>query len=71
VIGSEIVGLVPQAALDMCADFFLQVENFNRGQILENRLQAALATVDREARESAASRTVATGILGHDDWELS
>jgi len=51
VIGSEIVGLVPQAALDMCADFYLQVENFNRDQILENRLQASLATVDQEAKE--------------------
>ncbi|HZS45888.1 MAG TPA: glutamate formimidoyltransferase [Blastocatellia bacterium] len=51
VIGSEIVGLVPQAALDMCADFFLQVENFNRDQILENRLRNALSELDREAKE--------------------
>src|SRR5436190_5274044 len=42
VVGSEIVGLVPQAALNDCSDFFLQLENFSAEQILENRLQAAL-----------------------------
>jgi glutamate formiminotransferase/formiminotetrahydrofolate cyclodeaminase len=42
VIGSEIVGLVPQAALNDSADYYLQLENFSAAQILENRLQAAL-----------------------------
>ena len=41
VVGTEIVGLVPQRALNSCADFFLQLENFNDDQILENRLMAA------------------------------
>jgi len=50
VVGSEIVGLVPQAALDMCADYFLQVEKFNREQILENRLRNALADQERAAK---------------------
>lgn len=50
VAGSEIVGLIPQAALDACSDFFLQIERFDRGQILENRLQLALsALAEREA----------------------
>jgi len=38
VIGSEIVGLVPVDALVDCAEFYLRLENFQRGQVLENRL---------------------------------
>ena len=41
IVGSEIVGLVPQRALDMSADFYLQLENFSPAQVLENRLAAA------------------------------
>ena len=41
-IGSEIVGLVPKKALEMAADYFLQLENFSPAQVLENRLEAAL-----------------------------
>lgn len=43
VLGSEIVGLVPQAALNAVADFYLQLENFGETQILEHRLQASLS----------------------------
>jgi glutamate formiminotransferase/formiminotetrahydrofolate cyclodeaminase len=39
---SEIVGLVPQAALDQCAEWYLQLENFSSDQVLENRLAATL-----------------------------
>ncbi|MGA2263666.1 MAG: glutamate formimidoyltransferase, partial [Acidobacteriota bacterium] len=42
VASSEIVGLVPQKALNACADFYLRLENFSPGQILENRLNDAL-----------------------------
>jgi glutamate formiminotransferase / formiminotetrahydrofolate cyclodeaminase len=42
VVGSEIIGLIPQAALNACADFYLQIENFSPNLILEQRLQAAL-----------------------------
>ena len=41
-VGSEIVGLVPKKALEMAADFFLQLENFSPAQVLENRLAEAL-----------------------------
>ncbi len=47
VLGSEIVGLVPQAALNACSDFYLQLEGFSEEQILENRLQVALVEQDR------------------------
>src|SRR5439155_937576 len=40
--GSEIVGLVPKKALEMAADFFLQLENFSPAQVFENRLADAL-----------------------------
>lgn len=51
--GSEIVGLVPQAALNACADFYLQIENFTPEQILEYRLQNAVA--ERESENVATS----------------
>ncbi|MCS6816020.1 MAG: glutamate formimidoyltransferase [Blastocatellia bacterium] len=51
--GSEIVGLVPQAALDACAEWYLQLENFSREQILENRLAAALAQAEAAASSAA------------------
>jgi glutamate formiminotransferase len=38
VIGSEIVGLVPADALIDVAEFYLRFENFQRDQVLENRL---------------------------------
>ena len=43
VLGSEIVGLVPQGALDRAAEYFLQIENFAPGLVLENRIAAAFA----------------------------
>jgi glutamate formiminotransferase/formiminotetrahydrofolate cyclodeaminase len=41
VVGSEVVGLVPEEALIDSADFFLKLENFSKSQILENRLREA------------------------------
>jgi formiminotetrahydrofolate cyclodeaminase len=42
VAASEIVGLIPRKALEMTAQWFLQVENFNPGMVLENRLEDAM-----------------------------
>ena len=39
---SEIVGLIPKAALESAAEWFLQVENFDSSLILENRLAAVM-----------------------------
>jgi glutamate formiminotransferase/formiminotetrahydrofolate cyclodeaminase len=41
VLSSEIVGLVPQQAIFDVADFYLQLENFTPGQILEEKLRRA------------------------------
>ena len=36
VVGTEIIGTVPMAALIDCAEYYLQVENFSMKQVLEN-----------------------------------
>ena len=38
IAGTEIVGLVPAAALDRSAEYFQKLENFSEDKILENRL---------------------------------
>ena len=38
VVGSEIIGLTPMAALVDCAEYYLRIENFRMDQILETRL---------------------------------
>ena len=48
-VGSEIVGLIPKKAIEMAADYFLQVENFSPEQVFENRLEAALSGAPLEA----------------------
>lgn len=40
VLESEIVGLVPAAALLQTAEYFLQLEGFSSGQVLENKLRS-------------------------------
>jgi formiminotetrahydrofolate cyclodeaminase len=48
-VGSEIVGLIPKKAIEMAADFFLQLENFSPAQVFENKLAAALSGAPQEA----------------------
>lgn len=38
VVGSELIGLAPLAALAECASYYLQLENFELNQIIESRL---------------------------------
>ncbi len=40
ILESEIVGLVPAAALNATAEFYLQIAGFNADQVLENKLRA-------------------------------
>src|SRR5215471_1566007 len=42
-LGSEIVGLVPKKAIEMAAEYFLQLENFSPAQVFENKLEAVLS----------------------------
>jgi len=46
VIGSEIVGLVPQEALNMAAEYYLQLENFQPQVILEERIAQAMVEAE-------------------------
>jgi glutamate formiminotransferase len=48
-VGSEIVGLIPKKAIEMAADFFLQLENFSPAQVFENKLADALSGAPLEA----------------------
>jgi glutamate formiminotransferase len=41
ITGSEIVGLVPRRAIELSAEYYLQLENFSPARVLENRLAAA------------------------------
>lgn len=59
VLGSEIVGLVPQRALNACSDFYLQLENFSEDQILENRLASAAS--GEPLRSAGVSLDASTG----------
>ena len=43
IAGTEIVGLIPQSALNASSEFYLQLENFSEDLVLEHRLHAALA----------------------------
>ena len=43
VVGSEIVGLVPQDALLAAAEFYLRLAGFDPSRVLENRLLAAMS----------------------------
>jgi glutamate formiminotransferase len=61
IVGSEIVGLIPKRAIEITADFYLQLENFSPAQVLENRLAASLAGVPIEAAGKFA--TLATPFL--------
>jgi len=50
-VGSEIVGLIPKKAIEMTADYFLQLENFSPSQVFENKLLAALEGEPVETKE--------------------
>lgn len=38
IVGSEIIGLVPMAALIDTAEYYLGIENFSMDQVLESRI---------------------------------
>jgi glutamate formiminotransferase/formiminotetrahydrofolate cyclodeaminase len=62
-VGSEIVGLVPKKAMEMAADFFLQLEDFSPAQVFENKLAAALSGAPVENAESAKLAVLARPFL--------
>ncbi|MGB6670074.1 MAG: glutamate formimidoyltransferase [Candidatus Acidiferrum sp.] len=62
-VGSEIVGLIPKKAIEMAADFFLQLENFSPAQVFENKLAAALTGTPIEAAKDGKFASVARPFL--------
>ncbi|HIE47548.1 TPA: glutamate formimidoyltransferase [Candidatus Bipolaricaulota bacterium] len=44
VVGTEIVGMVPQAALDQVVTYYLSLERFSPDMVLERRIQEALGS---------------------------
>src|SRR5437867_1488754 len=62
-VGSEIVGLVPKKAIEMAADFFLQLENFSPAQVFENKLAAALSCAPMETAKDGKLAALARPFL--------
>jgi glutamate formiminotransferase len=46
VVGTEIVGLVPENALDRSAEYFHKLEDFSKDKILESRLQVCVGKLE-------------------------
>lgn len=53
IASSEIVGLIPQKALERTAEFYLRVENFKPQMILENRLTEVMSGVSASQAKMA------------------
>lgn len=54
VVGSEVIGLIPQRALTHASEFFLKLERFDPTQVLETRLETVLAREAPTAGPDAA-----------------
>jgi glutamate formiminotransferase/formiminotetrahydrofolate cyclodeaminase len=61
-VGSEIV-LVPKKAIEMAADYFLQLENFSPSQVFENKLTAALTGAPLEEKKGGRLASLARPFL--------
>src|SRR5262245_6016628 len=72
IAGSEIVGLVPQAALNACGEYYLQIENFGEELSLERRVQAELSKIEPgfEYDGAVGARTPPPGALFAGDVAL-
>jgi glutamate formiminotransferase/formiminotetrahydrofolate cyclodeaminase len=62
-VGSEIVGLIPKKAIEMAADFFLQLEDFSPAQVFENKLADALGGAPPEVRKDGKLANLARPFL--------
>jgi glutamate formiminotransferase / formiminotetrahydrofolate cyclodeaminase len=71
IAGTEIVGLIPQDALNACSEFYLQIENFGDDMILEKRLQDELSKIDPNFDNEEDARESPSGALSMDDAAVS
>jgi glutamate formiminotransferase len=51
VVGSELIGLLPQDALLAAAEYYLKIRDFDRHRVLETRLLDAMAEAEHEETE--------------------
>lgn len=58
---TELVGLIPQQALEDAAAWYLQLPNFDRYQVLEHRMQGASSDSSNEFLEALASGSPTPG----------
>ncbi len=63
VLESEVVGLIPSAALVSAAEYFLQLERFSGDQILENKLKAESRAEPQTLSASFSSSSFRTGAI--------
>ena len=63
VTGSEIVGLVPRKAIELTAEYYLQLENFSLSRILENRLAITSGAVPAEVNVHETDSSVVLSLL--------
>ena len=64
VTGSEIIGLIPRKALDISAEYYLQLENFSPARVLENRLATAAGAVPAEISAPGDPDATIQALLG-------
>ena len=62
-VSSEIVGLVPKKAIEMAADYFLQLEGFSPSQVFENKLADALVGAPFEEKKDGKLAALARPFL--------
>jgi glutamate formiminotransferase/formiminotetrahydrofolate cyclodeaminase len=55
IAASEIVGLIPEKAIEQTFEFYLRVENFKPEMILENRLEEVMSTVPAHTSSMAGT----------------
>lgn len=58
---SELIGLIPQEALEDAAAWYLQLEDFNRQQVLERRMQGAGSHAERRNQGEGFIEALASG----------
>ena len=64
VTGSEIIGLIPRKAIELSAEYYLQLENFSPARVLENRLATATGAVPAEISAPGDHASTIQALLG-------
>jgi len=63
VVGSEIIGLIPRRAIELSAEYYLQLENFTPERVLENRLAVASGAAQPEITRAGNQGAVVQPLL--------